>query len=377
MSENQAVWVALLNNAAFQEAASDLGLAQADLIQAKTLPNPTLSLLLPIGPKQLEFGIKHPIEALWLRPKRIALAQLDLEKTTRSLNQTSLDLVRDVRLAYTDLTTAKDRIALAKQSLDLANESAEIVEARHQAGSALELELTTVSTEQLQAKHELESLDSEALLATHRLSKLLGLGTAKMAILASTLPPTPTVPPSADSLLKEAFAARPDLRAAEIGIERAVQNAGLAESEAHKLTAILDTNGSGNAFEAGPGFEFPITLFDQNKAAKSRAKTMITSAAKHYLVVRDQIILDVRQSQTLAQQAQRSAAAWDQKIIPQLTLAAKQAEAAYKGGSIPFLQVITTKQNLNNARLKHLEARANLHRALIELDRAVGHKISK
>jgi hypothetical protein len=287
MSENQVVWVALLNNAAFQEAVSNLGLSQADLLQAQTLPNPILGLFLPVGPKQLEFGLRHSVETIWLRPKRIKLAELDLERASRTLGQSSLDLVRDVRLAYTELVAAKERVVFAKQALELSKESAKITKARFQAGAALELEVTTVTSAQLQAKQELNTLEYEVPLAAHRLSKLLGLGVAEVKIMSSALPKFRSLSPNSDRHLKEAFAARPDLRASELEIERAFTNAGLVEVEAYQLIVFLDANGSGKSFEAGPGFEFPIPLFDQNKAAKSRAKTMIASASKRYLGITD------------------------------------------------------------------------------------------
>ena len=78
LREDQAVWIALLNNAAFREAMSDVGLAEADILQAKTLPNPTLAMMFPAGPKPLEFAVKYPVEAIWLRPKRLEIAKLML-----------------------------------------------------------------------------------------------------------------------------------------------------------------------------------------------------------------------------------------------------------------------------------------------------------
>src|SRR5262245_39195648 len=54
LEEDEAVEIALWNNAPFQEALAQLGFARADLVEAGLLRNPVLSLLFPIGPKQLE-----------------------------------------------------------------------------------------------------------------------------------------------------------------------------------------------------------------------------------------------------------------------------------------------------------------------------------
>lgn len=80
VSEDEAIALALWKNAAFQESLAQLGLARADLARAGLLTNPTFSILFPIGPKQLEFTLAIPLEALWLRPRHLAIAEIDAER---------------------------------------------------------------------------------------------------------------------------------------------------------------------------------------------------------------------------------------------------------------------------------------------------------
>ncbi len=201
--------------------------------------------------------MKYPIEAIWLRPKRVEIAKIDAEKIARSLSQSSLDLVRDVRIAYTNLSQAKERVQLAAEAVDLTDQVSELVGARYEAGSALELEVTTATSDGLQAKQELAKLEDDVKLATHRLAKLLGIGLSEIRIDSSGLATEPSIPADSAALMSDAFAARPDLRAAEIAIEAAMKRAGLAQAEVYKLTALYDTNGSGSNFEDGPESTFP------------------------------------------------------------------------------------------------------------------------
>ena len=48
------------------------------------LTNPVLSLLFPVGPKQLEATLRWPIEVLWERPRRVAAARLALGRGRRA-----------------------------------------------------------------------------------------------------------------------------------------------------------------------------------------------------------------------------------------------------------------------------------------------------
>ena len=97
---DEAVAVALWNNADFQATLTTLGIARADLIEAGLLKNPVFSLLFPWGPKQLEFTASFAVDQLWQRPKRIEDARLNAEATAEQLVAHGLRLVADVRMAF-------------------------------------------------------------------------------------------------------------------------------------------------------------------------------------------------------------------------------------------------------------------------------------
>src|ERR1700754_2155795 len=109
LSEDEAVAIALWNNAVFHNDLAALGIARADLIEAGLLRNPLLSLLLPLTMSQLEATITFPAEVFFQRPRRVAAAKAELERVAQSLEQNALNLVRDVRVAYSDLLLARNR----------------------------------------------------------------------------------------------------------------------------------------------------------------------------------------------------------------------------------------------------------------------------
>ena len=82
---------------AFQVSLSQLGFARADLVDAGMISNPVLSLLFPVGPKQLEATLRWPVEVLWERPRRMSAAKLSLEAVAQGLVQSGLDLALSVR----------------------------------------------------------------------------------------------------------------------------------------------------------------------------------------------------------------------------------------------------------------------------------------
>ncbi|MFT5405962.1 MAG: cobalt-zinc-cadmium efflux system outer membrane protein [Verrucomicrobiales bacterium] len=144
LSDDEAARLALLNNAAFKEALADLGIACAQVIEANQFPNPTLSVLFPLGPKQLEFAAKFPLEAIWLRPRRVEAAQIDAGALAKTLTQNGVDLIRNVKLSCADLRLAESQVSLAQEQRDLMDRIAAIADARVSAGDAAEFETAAV-----------------------------------------------------------------------------------------------------------------------------------------------------------------------------------------------------------------------------------------
>jgi outer membrane protein, heavy metal efflux system len=68
ISEQEAVTIALWNNASLGELLAQLGISRAQLYVAGLISDPQLVLLLPQGPKQFEFTTFQAVDALWLRP---------------------------------------------------------------------------------------------------------------------------------------------------------------------------------------------------------------------------------------------------------------------------------------------------------------------
>ena len=87
LSEDEAVTVGLWNNPAYRTLLADLDITRADVIQAAQLDNPQIMTLFPIGPKQWEFALRAPLDVLWLRPIRVAAAQLESARVAERLRK--------------------------------------------------------------------------------------------------------------------------------------------------------------------------------------------------------------------------------------------------------------------------------------------------
>lgn len=374
VTQEEAVAVALWNSPSFQATLADLGLARADLAEAGLLRNPILSLLFPIGPKQVEFTLQFPFDALWQRPARVAAARANAQAIGERLVWDALSLVAQVRTAHADAIVADRRLALATENADLLRRFADITDARLRAGDISELEARAPRSDASRAGVIRRAAEHDRDLARLTLAALLGLDRPP-----GQMQPGPSAaydgPPCVvdDARLKDALASRPDVRAAELTIEAATARARWERSRVLTLVGLLDANGQGDeGFELGPGVNLDLPVFNRNQGGAARATVEIARASHLYAAARARVIAEVRSASVRVGQAQESLDAWKSDIVPSLETERRQAESAYQAGEVALFNVLDVSRRLVDSRMRQLDAEADVYRSRIALERALG-----
>ena len=131
--------------------------------------------MFPWGPKQLEYTLRWPIEALWERPKRVAAADLSAQSIGAGLEQDGLTLVSDVKLTYEEYALAQDRVGLADRALTELNAMAGLMDSRFQAGDVSQLEARTAAIDAARARQEVGRAKLDVAIRGHELRARLGL----------------------------------------------------------------------------------------------------------------------------------------------------------------------------------------------------------
>lgn len=376
LTEEEAVSIALWNNAQFQSVLVELGLARADLIQAGLLRNPIFSMFFPIGPKQLEFTMYLPIEILWQRPSRIAAAKMNCERVAENLVQHGLSLVRDVTVAFADLNLAEERLKIVADEVILRDEIAEIALARLRAGDISELEEIAFHLMASQTRETYIRFDRDAEIAKIRLKTLLGIISQDVNFQLKPSPIRMNPIQDTEQLIKTALAARPDLRAAELEIEAAGKRLGWERSKIFNLTALLDANAEGKeGFEMGPGMQLELPIFNWNNGGVSRAHAEIERAAKRYLGIHHSIRKEIFESYHNYLAAKKVYDILKDDILPAAVKAVENGERAYLVGAISYLEFLEFRRQLLEARLRFVEAEAGVRRGMAHLCYSIGGRV--
>jgi cobalt-zinc-cadmium efflux system outer membrane protein len=378
LTVRSAVAIALWNNSALQAELAALEVSRADLVEAAMFKNPSLSTLFAVGPKPFEFLLAWPIEELWQRKQRVKAATTGLDAVSTGLIQNGLDLMRDVRLAHTDLWLAESRTRILQESADLRARLATLSQRKRDAGEGTGLDLAIAEAD-AQATAELARIAADdVVIARARLRYLLGIRRETQIANATTFhaAPNPAAVPalSLPSLLDTAMSNRPDLRAAEIKVQAAGERARWQQSQVLAMMAptlsIKEIGSEG--LRAGPGLNMEIPILSRNQGRIKRADAEVVQAGRQYAALKDRVEQEVAEAFARLTQTQASQAQLTERVRPPVERSIQLSQRAFESGDIPIMNVLEATRQIHDINLRQAEAAAALQRALAQLERAIG-----
>src|SRR5438552_6538944 len=152
LSAGSAVQVALLNNHRLQATYEELGIAQADLVEAGLLRNPIFTFERRFPGQALEMDVLKEFIDILLLPlrKRIAAAQFEAAKLR--VGHEILNLAAEVRAVFYEHQGDQQLIDLRKTVAAATERSAESALRIHEAGNLRDLDLASEEANHAQTK---------------------------------------------------------------------------------------------------------------------------------------------------------------------------------------------------------------------------------
>jgi len=376
LTEDEAVAVALWNNAQFRTDMGDLAVARAGLIEAGLLPNPLVSYLRLFGVKGQEGYILWPLEALIQRPKKTAAAKLDVERTANRLVQLGVILSRDALVAYADLLLAQSATEIAEEEARLRREMAGIAAARLRAGDISGLEEAAARVAGLRANEAALYAARDLKTARARFEVILGWGQPPPSFTLSPGTGAESAEETLPELLEDAYASRSDLRAAKLEIEAAAVRLGWEKARVLKLTATLEGKEKGESgVFIGPSGKIEIPIFNRNEGGRARARAEMERAALAFIAARQRVTLEVKEASAQLASARQALSLLRDSVVPAAAESAARAKKAYASGEESYLFSLEAERQFLDARRREAEAAADVRRADARLRCGLGfHK---
>lgn len=280
LSADTAVQIALLNNEGLQAAFSDLGVSEADYVQAGRMRNPGISFSHFRGGENLEINrsVMFDLLGLLTLPIRSGIEQRRFEQAKISAAASAVDLAANTRKAFFDAVAAQQSAKFMEQVQIAAEASADIAQRMAKVGNWSKLDRTREQVFYAEATAQVARSRQEAVASKEQLIRLLGLWGARADIkLPERLPDLPKAPNDMADLESEAMRQRLDIQIAKGNAEATAKGLGL--TRATGLINVLDAgyankSQTGLPRENGYQVSLELPIFDWGSARTAKAEAL-------------------------------------------------------------------------------------------------------
>jgi outer membrane protein TolC len=285
LGADEAVQIAILNNRGLQASFAELGLAEADLVQAGRLPNPHFSML------RAKLGHDYKIEqALTFNLFSLLAVPLASEVEKRRFamarEQVVLEVLRlasETRKGWVAATAAEESARYFRRVQEAAGAGAELARRMEQAGNWSRLARAREQGFYADAALYVARAEHVRNASRERLTRLMGLWGAQASY---ELPERlPDLPAAADrpEIEREALAQRLDVRVAILEAEALARNLGL--TKATRFVNVLEFGPArvlegerSDPYKKGYEIALELPLFDWGTARLGKAEAMYRQA---------------------------------------------------------------------------------------------------
>ena len=364
LTVDDAVQIAMLNNRELQAVYSDLGLAQADLVQAGLFKNPILdaAILFPLSGVRPDLQLSvvvNLLDALYV-PLRKRVAAAQFEEAKLRVTGAVLDFTAQVRRAFYVHQANEQMVELRRTIVQALTASVDVSRRLHEAGNISDLDLVRDRVQMEAAKVMLRSAESEAQQSREQLNTLLGAwGEDTAWEIDGRMPDIPEAPLQANGIERVALARSVDLSHARQRIVVAGQQLGYSRASA--LVPDLDLGAhaereAGEGWKVGPAVTIPLPLFDQGQARLARAASELRRAEQEYYALAVRVRSAARAVQDRVAGARDRALYYRDILLPLRERIVNEGQLHYNAMQIGIFQLLRDREQQIETGVAYVEA---------------------
>ena len=377
MSVDDAVQVALLNNRGLQASFQELGIGQAELVQAGRLPNPGFSFgrLTRGGEVELERGLHFNLARLLLMPLGSQMEARRFEQTQGRVAVSVLSLAADTRKAYFNALAGEETVRYTRQVMQAAEASAELARRMQQVGNFTKLQRAREQGFYADAALNLARAEQAQRAARERLTRLLGVwGAQTNFTLPARLPDLPKAARDLPDVERIALAQRLDVQGAKLAAEQTAQNLGLTRRT--RFVNVLELGFVRNSSNEAPtqrGWEIGVELplFDWSGARVARAEAVYMQTVHQAAETAINARSEVREAYGAYRSAYDIARHHRDEIVPLRQRIAEENVLRYNGMLIGVFDLLADARSQIASVNASIEALRNFWLAQADLDMAL------
>ncbi len=376
-----AVQIALLNSRSLQIRYEEIGIAQADLVQAGLLGNPVFFTSIRSTGKSsrstnTELGIARDFLDILLRSSRKRIASVELEEAKLRVAEAVLAHAAEVKTAY---YTQQGSLQVAEMLgvIVRAREAAfNLAQRQRVAGTLNELDLASQQGLQEEARIDQAITEAKVFEDRERINQLLSLwGEDTGWVIPAGLPHLPAAEGSLDDLESFAIANRLDLASARLEIEKLAR--ALAVTVKWRWVAVaevgISTEKDADGLRvSGPSLQIELPFFDQGQARIARLEALNRQSQQAMMSLAIDIRSEVRKLRHRVLTQRRLAEHYEHVLIPVRERIVAEAQRHYNFMLLGAYRLLEAKQDEVDAYRQYIEAIRDYWLARTELELALG-----
>jgi len=364
LSVEDAVQIALLNNHTLRAAFQELGISEAELVQAGRLPNPRFDLrhASAAGQYDIEETLSFNVLALLTMPYAHDIEKRRFAQTQNLIVQRVAQLAKDTREAFYAAVAARQSLDYLQQVRVAAETGAELAQRMVSAGNWNRLDQAREQSFYTDAVQNLARARLAEESARERLMGLLGLPaqqSAQAAALQSAQPAAqpalqlaqalPELPASLDGLAdveRAVLQDRLDLQLMRMHIDELGKNLGLTKST--RFVNVLDIGATRvrqgpreEPYERGYTVTLEVPIFDSGAARVKKSEAIYAQAVDRFA----QAAIEARSQIRLAYAGYRAAFELAQRqrdeVLPLRQAIAQQNLLRYNASLISIFELLS------------------------------------
>ncbi|KAK47036.1 RND transporter [Caballeronia jiangsuensis] len=381
LTMDDAVQLALLNNRGLQASYGELGISEADLVQANRLPNPGFTFSRTHSSNDLSIGrtFSMGILSIFTLPLATRIESRRFEQTKLLTADAMLKVAADARRAYVTAVAAQQSVAYAEQVKDSAEAAAELAQRMQQAGNFSKLDYAREQAFYAESAAQLAKTRQESVSSREKLTRVMGLwGSGTQYQLPERLPDLPKSRPELNDLEGFAMQNRLDIQAAKLQTQSVATSLGL--TKATRFINALDV-GILNNFETDKGHEHgyeisvEIPIFDWGGSKVARAQAIYMQSANRLAETAVNARSEVRESYSGYVTEYDVAKHYRDEVVPLRKTISDELMLRYNGMLASVFELLVDSREQVGAVNSYIEALKNYWIAETDLQQAVGGRL--
>ena len=386
LTTETAVQIGLLNNRGLQAELEEISIAQADLVQAGLVSNPTfgLGILFAHSSENVnkqEFSLTQDLLDFVLLSPRKKIAVGELERTKLRVATELLDFIAQVKQAFYSLQSSVQLANRLKLILEINQAGADLAQKQFEAGTLNELDLANQQALYQETRASLALAEIQIRLNREQVNRLLGLwGDLIKWEIVEQLPPIPEEDLSLPEWETIALERRLDLAASRLGVN--VLRKALSLKKKTRFFPLGIEFGVGHEREpenihvTGPTLQIALPIFDVGRASVARLESQVRQSERRLEALTSNARSDVREARDWLLSSRELARYYRETLLPQrvriLDLTQRHYNMMLKG----TYDLLIAKQSEVSTERAYVETWRDYWLARTQLERAVGGTLS-